>query len=215
MAGAVRLVGVRLAPRATAGRVALHSCPPTRSSPPSSTDRPAPGDRTSRRACTCRAAQELAGRPARRPRRRAAHRAPARPARAQRRVRARRSRTALRDRSPLAPHESADDALAVDRRAGDEARGVVRARADDGRRRGRGHRCSATRATSIPGSPRGARTTVHGADHEYGVRRAIVDAVPDAVLRLPPQVAGAARRVPHVELRQPSRPLTAAVRLHA
>ena len=40
------------------------------------------------------------------------------------------------------------------------------------------------------------RTTVHGADHEYGVRRAIVDAVPDAVLRLPPQGAGAARRVP-------------------
>jgi hypothetical protein len=30
---------------------------------------------------------------------------------------------------------------------------------------------------------------VHGADHDYGVRRAIVDAVPDAVLRMPPQVA--------------------------
>ena len=29
---------------------------------------------------------------------------------------------------------------------------------------------------------------VHGADHEYGVRRALVDAVPDAVLRMPPQV---------------------------
>jgi hypothetical protein len=29
---------------------------------------------------------------------------------------------------------------------------------------------------------------VHGADHEYGARRAIVDAVPDAVLRLPPKV---------------------------
>jgi hypothetical protein len=28
----------------------------------------------------------------------------------------------------------------------------------------------------------------HGADHEYGVRRALVDAVPDAVLRLPPKV---------------------------
>jgi hypothetical protein len=28
----------------------------------------------------------------------------------------------------------------------------------------------------------------HGADHDYGVRRAIVDAVPDAVLRLPPKV---------------------------
>ena len=29
---------------------------------------------------------------------------------------------------------------------------------------------------------------IHGADHEYSVRRAIVDAVPDAVLRLPPKV---------------------------
>jgi hypothetical protein len=29
---------------------------------------------------------------------------------------------------------------------------------------------------------------VHGANHEYDVRRAIVDAVPDAVLRMPPQV---------------------------
>ena len=29
---------------------------------------------------------------------------------------------------------------------------------------------------------------LHGADHEYGVRRAVVDAVPDAVLRLPPKV---------------------------
>jgi hypothetical protein len=29
---------------------------------------------------------------------------------------------------------------------------------------------------------------LHGADHEYGVRRAFVDAVPDAVLRLPPKV---------------------------
>jgi hypothetical protein len=30
---------------------------------------------------------------------------------------------------------------------------------------------------------------VHGASHEYGARRAFVDSVPDAVLRLPPQVA--------------------------
>ena len=30
---------------------------------------------------------------------------------------------------------------------------------------------------------------VHGAHHEYEARRAIVDAVPDAVLRMPPQVA--------------------------
>ena len=30
---------------------------------------------------------------------------------------------------------------------------------------------------------------VQGANHEYEKRRAIVDAVPDAVLRMPPQVA--------------------------
>jgi hypothetical protein len=29
---------------------------------------------------------------------------------------------------------------------------------------------------------------LHGADHEYDVRRAVVGAVPDAVLRMPPQV---------------------------
>ncbi len=29
---------------------------------------------------------------------------------------------------------------------------------------------------------------LHGADHEYDVRRAVVDAVPDATLRMPPQV---------------------------
>lgn len=29
---------------------------------------------------------------------------------------------------------------------------------------------------------------IHGADHEYGVRRSLVDAVPDAFLRLPPKV---------------------------
>ena len=64
---------------------------------------------------------------------------------------------------------------------------------DDGRRRRRGRRCSATRATSTRRSSTWRADVVHGADHEYGVRRAIVDAVPDAVLRMPPQVAGAAR----------------------
>ena len=37
---------------------------------------------------------------------------------------------------------------------------------------------------------------VQGAAHEYEKRRAIVDAVPDAVLRMPPQVAALAHRVP-------------------
>jgi hypothetical protein len=32
------------------------------------------------------------------------------------------------------------------------------------------------------------REVTHGADHDYSVRRALVDAVPDAVLRLPPKV---------------------------
>jgi hypothetical protein len=34
---------------------------------------------------------------------------------------------------------------------------------------------------------------VHHADHDYGTRRAIVDAVPDAVLRMPPQVTALLR----------------------
>jgi hypothetical protein len=32
------------------------------------------------------------------------------------------------------------------------------------------------------------RDVTHGADHDYGVRRSFVDAVPDAVLRMPPKV---------------------------
>jgi hypothetical protein len=32
------------------------------------------------------------------------------------------------------------------------------------------------------------RDVTHGADHDYGVRRAFVDAVPDTALRLPPKV---------------------------
>jgi hypothetical protein len=32
------------------------------------------------------------------------------------------------------------------------------------------------------------RDASHGADHDYGVRRSFVDAVPDAVLRMPPKV---------------------------
>ena len=50
-------------------------------------------------------------------------------------------------------------------------------------------RCSATTARSIPRSCSGARTRCTARSHEYEARRAIVDTVPDAVLRMPPQVA--------------------------
>ena len=57
------------------------------------------------------------------------------------------------------------------------------------RRRDRARRCSATRATSTPAfvavaHRRGARRR----RTSTSVRRAVVDAVPDAVLRMPPQV---------------------------
>ena len=93
----------------------------------------------------------------------------------------------LRDAVQLAPHEHAADALAVIselamKRAASFGRAPTmpdveiaasllgyQGDVDDGFA---SWRCEA----------------VHGADHEYGVRRAFVDAVPDAVLRLPPKV---------------------------
>ena len=127
------------------------------------------------------------GRPARRSRRRAAHRHAARPARAQRRLRrhARRSACATRSRSrPTSRPTTRSRSIAelAMKRAASFGRAPMH-----GRRRDRGV------AARLPGRRRPrvravAAGAVHGADHEYGVRRAIVDAVPDAVLRMPPQV---------------------------
>ena len=56
------------------------------------------------------------------------------------------------------------------------------------RRRDRGRRCSATRATSTPRSRRGAARPCTAPTTSTACAGRIVDAVPDAVLRMPPQV---------------------------
>ena len=93
----------------------------------------------------------------------------------------------LRDSIALAPHEHVADALAV------IAELAMKRAASYGR-------APTMPDVEVAASLLGYRDDVdgafaswrseafHGADHEYGVRRAIVDAVPDAVLRLPPKV---------------------------
>jgi len=93
----------------------------------------------------------------------------------------------LRDSIQLAPHEHGADALAVIaelamKRAGSYGRAPTMT--------------DVQIAASLLGYQGEVDDTfaswrgevLHGADHEYGVRRAFVDAVPDAVLRLPPKV---------------------------
>ncbi|HEY7105452.1 MAG TPA: hypothetical protein VH986_03540 [Acidimicrobiia bacterium] len=93
-----------------------------------------------------------------------------------------------RDRLALAPFESADDGVAVVgelamKRAASFGRAPVMTDVE----------VAATllgyKGEVDPAFARWRAATVHGADHEYGVRRRIIDAVPDAVLRMPPQVA--------------------------
>lgn len=93
----------------------------------------------------------------------------------------------LRDSLRLAPHEHLDDALAI------VAELAMKRSASFGR------------APTLPDLEIAAtllgyrgdvddefaawrRGATHGADHDYSVRRALVDAVPDAVLRMPPKV---------------------------
>ena len=117
---------------------------------------------------------------------RAAHGRAARPPRAERRLRAALA-ARVRDQLTLAPHESADDAIAVVgelamKRAASFGRGPVLHDVEG--------------AVALLGYLGDADpefvawrvSATHGADHEYGVRRTIVDAVPDAVLRMPPQL---------------------------
>jgi len=94
----------------------------------------------------------------------------------------------LRDRISLGAHESTDDALAVVgevamKRAASYGRAPVMTDVD----------IAATllgyKGEVDPAFVRWRAQAVHGAQHEYERRRSIVDAVPDAVLRLPPQVA--------------------------
>jgi hypothetical protein len=93
----------------------------------------------------------------------------------------------MRDQLILAPHESSDDAIAVIselamKRAASFGRGPVLHDVE----------IAASLLGYVgdvdPAFASWRAPAVHGADHEYGVRRAIVDAVPDAVLRMPPQV---------------------------
>ncbi len=93
----------------------------------------------------------------------------------------------LRDAVQLAPHEHQADALAVIselamKRAASFGRGPVLADVETAAALlGYQGECDDSFAAW-------RRDVSHGADHEYGVRRALVDAVPDAVLRLPPKV---------------------------
>jgi hypothetical protein len=93
----------------------------------------------------------------------------------------------VRDQLALAPHESLDDAVAVVselamKRAASFGRAPV-LHDVEGAAKLLGYLGDAD-----PEFAAWRAQVVHGADHDYGVRRAVVDAVPDAVLRLPPQV---------------------------
>jgi len=93
----------------------------------------------------------------------------------------------LRDRISLAAHESSGDALAVIAELG------MKRAASYGRAPTMSDVDVAAALLGYQGDvdPKFAEwraAAVHGADHEYGVRRALVDAVSDAVLRMPPQV---------------------------
>jgi len=93
----------------------------------------------------------------------------------------------LRDSVQLAPHEHVADALAV------IAELAMKRAASYGRAPTLADVEIAATLLGYQGEVDAAFAawrgeTAHGADHEYGVRRTFVDAVPDAVLRLPPKV---------------------------
>jgi hypothetical protein len=93
----------------------------------------------------------------------------------------------LRDSAQLAPHEHVADALAVIAELG------MKRAASFGRAPTMPDVEIAASLLGYHGDADEAFSSwrceiAHGADHEYGVRRAVVDAVPDAVLRLPPKV---------------------------
>jgi hypothetical protein len=95
----------------------------------------------------------------------------------------------LRDSVQLAPHEHLADALAVIAELG------MKRSASYGRAPTMPDVEVAATLLGYQGDVDDAfaawrAEAVHGADHEYGVRRGIVDAVPDAALRLPPKVPG-------------------------
>jgi hypothetical protein len=95
----------------------------------------------------------------------------------------------MRDRLALGAHESPDDALAL------IAELAMKRAASFGRAPVMSDVEIAASLLGYQGDVDPAfvdwRTAaVHGVSHEYGARRELVDAVPDAVLRMPPQVTG-------------------------
>jgi hypothetical protein len=93
----------------------------------------------------------------------------------------------LRDSVQLAPHEHLADALAV------IAELAMKRAASFGRAPTLLDVETAAALLGYQGEVDEAfavwrRDISHGADHDYNVRRALVDAVPDAVLRMPPKV---------------------------
>ncbi len=93
----------------------------------------------------------------------------------------------LRDSVQLAPHEHVADALAV------IAELAMKRAASYGRAPTLADVEIAATLLGYQGEVDAAFAawrgeTAHGADHEYGVRRSLVDAVPDAFLRLRPKV---------------------------
>jgi hypothetical protein len=93
----------------------------------------------------------------------------------------------LRDTVQLAPHEHAADALAVIaelamKRAASYGRAPIMPDVEIAAS------LLAYRGDVDADFAEWRAEALHGADHEYGVRRAVVDAVPDAVLRMPPKV---------------------------
>jgi hypothetical protein len=93
----------------------------------------------------------------------------------------------LEDSLQLAPHEHRADALAV------VAELAMKRSASFGRAPTMPDlEVAATllgyRGDVDPGFAEWRAQAVHGADHAYAARRALVDAVPDAVLRMPPKV---------------------------
>jgi hypothetical protein len=95
----------------------------------------------------------------------------------------------MRERLSVDAHESTDDALAVIaelamKRAASFGRAPVTADVEAAAS------LLGYRGDVDPGFVAWRSTAVHGASHEYSARRALVDAVPDAVLRMPPQTPG-------------------------
>jgi hypothetical protein len=94
----------------------------------------------------------------------------------------------MRDRVAVSPHESVDDALALIaelamKRAASFGRAPVMPDVEIAAN------LLGYQGDADPAFVDWRRSVVHGVSHEYGTRRELVDAVPDAVLRMPPQVA--------------------------